>query len=138
MATSSQALFVDTSFYYASLDPQDPHHERARELNMLISQKRLVLISSWEVIVETVTLLRIRHNYQAAITFIRHVLPHLQIMTLDVKSRAQALVLFEKLSRDKHLSLCDVISYLLVTEHLNHIPCLAFDDDFKKLGLNVL
>ena len=32
----------------------------------------------------------------------------------------------------------DIISFLLVTKVLGNIPCLAFDDDFEKLGLTVV
>ncbi|MBI4373512.1 MAG: type II toxin-antitoxin system VapC family toxin [Deltaproteobacteria bacterium] len=138
MRLSPSSVFADTSYYYACLDSRDRHHARTRELNLLISQQGLALVSSWEIVVETVTLLRNRHSFSAATIFIRHLLPHIEVIYLDEKSRARAIHLFEKFSRDKRLSLCDVISYLLVTEHLKGIPCLAFDDDFRQLGLNVM
>lgn len=131
-------IFADTSFYYASLDSRDPFHSRAHALAQEISAKNRTLISSWEIIVETLTLLRTGHSYSAAMAFLRDTLPGITVIHLDSEKRDRALTLFEKLSQDKRLSLCDVISYLLVKEHLGNIPCLAFDDDFRKLGLNVL
>lgn len=131
-------VYADTSFYFAYLDPRDLSHARAVELHRHLSERNLALISSWEVIVETVTLLRNRHSYSAAITFIHKVLPAIRVIYIDDKVRSKGLKLFEKLARDKRLSLCDVISYLLVTEHLDHIPCLAFDDDFESLGLHLV
>ncbi|MBI4410989.1 MAG: hypothetical protein HY541_00700, partial [Deltaproteobacteria bacterium] len=102
-----------------------------------VDANNLGLVSSWEIIVETVTLLRNRYSYQAAVNFIQKVLPSIQVIYIDDKIRQRSLSLFKKLASDKRLSLCDVISYILVKEHLQNIPCLAFDDDFEKLGLSL-
>jgi hypothetical protein len=34
--------------------------------------------------------------------------------------------------------LCDAISFVLITTLLEHMPCFAFDEDFRRLGLTVL
>ncbi len=47
---------------------------------------------------ETVTLLRYRHSYQAAVTFLRHILPRLNLVYLSSDDRARALDWFRKLS----------------------------------------
>lgn len=133
-----KALFCDTSFFYAALDKQDRDHPAASKLAQSIQERQIPLLTTWEVIVETVTLLRYRYSYRGAITFIDLVLPRLNIFYIDSDTRAKALLTFRKLSRDKEISLCDVISYIVVSEHLNFIPCLAFDEDFKRLGLTVL
>jgi hypothetical protein len=36
------------------------------------------------------------------------------------------------------LSLCDAISLVVVTTLLERMPCLAFDEDFRRLGLTVI
>lgn len=135
---SNRSVFVDTSFYYASLDPRDAHHEKAIQLNHQVVEKKLQMLSTWEIICETVTLLRNRFGYKAAVLFIDQILPSLEIIYIDDDIRALALKWFKKLSADKKISLCDVVSYLLVTQKLDHIPILAFDDDFKDLGLTFL
>lgn len=135
---NNSLIFADTSFYYASLDSRDRFHSQAHKLAYEISARNMTLISSWEIVVETITLLRTGHSYGAAMAFIKDTLPGITVIQLDSEKKDRALTLFEKLSRAKRLSLCDVISYLLVKEHLGNIPCAAFDDDFRKLGLNVL
>lgn len=133
-----KGLFCHTSFFYAALDKRDRDHLEAIKLAKSIQKKQIPLFTTWEVIVETVTLLRYCYSYQGAITFIDRVLPRLNIFYIDSDIRAKALLAFRKLSRDKEISLCDAISYIVVSEHLNFIPCLAFDEDFNRLGLTVL
>ena len=131
-------LFADTSFFYAVLDRRDRDHLAASRLAQFVQERQIPLITTWEIIVETVTLLRYRYSYRGATTFINKVLPQLNVFYLDAESRAKAVHAFLKLSRDKEISLCDTISYIIITEHLNFIPCLTFDDDFRQLGLIVL
>ena len=133
-----KALFCDTSFFYAALDKRDREHSKARKLAQAIQEKQIPLITTWEVIVETVTLLRYRYSYHGAMVFLDRVLPRLNIFYIDSEVRAKALLAFRKFSRNMKISLCDAISYVVVSECLNFIPCLAFDEDFKRLGLTVL
>ena len=131
-------LFADTSFFYAVLDKRDTDHPAASQLSQFVQEQQIPLITTWDVIVETTTLLRYRYSYRGAATFIDRVLPQLNIFYLDAEVRAKAVHAFLKFSRDKEISLCDAISYIVITEYLNSIPCLTFDDDFKQLGLIVL
>jgi len=131
-------LFSDTSFFYAVLDKHDRDHPAASRLAQFIQERQIPLITTWEVIVETVTLLRYRYSYRGATAFIDQVLPQLNIFYLDAEARVKALHAFLKLIRDKEISLCDAISYIVITERLNFIPCLTFDEDFKRLGLIIL
>lgn len=131
-------LFGDTSFFYAVLDKRDRDHSAASQLAQFIQERQIPLITTWGIIVETVTLLRYRYSYRGATTFIDQVLPQLNIFYVDAEARAKALRSFLKFSRDKEISLCDAVSYIVITERLNFIPCLRFDEDFKRLGLIVL
>jgi hypothetical protein len=47
-------------------------------------------------------------------------------------------VLFSRMSREHRISLCDAISAIVVKHRLGSIPCLALDDDFRRLGLSVI
>jgi len=139
MARSPYALvFCDTSFFYASLDRRDRDHLAAKSLVEWVEDHQVPMMTTWEVVVETVTLLRYRFHYQAALTFIQDLLPQLNFVLLSTEDRAKALEWFKKLSKDKTISLCDAISYFVVRDYLNFVPCLAFDDDFEQLGLLVL
>jgi len=59
------------------------------------------------------------------------------VFRYDDSIRSAAEEVFKKLSRDKRLSFCDALSYVLVTHVLDGMPCLSFDGDFRNLGLMV-
>jgi predicted nucleic acid-binding protein len=132
------ALFTDTSFFYTLLDRRDRDHGVAKALAAWVQDQQVPLVTTWEIVVETVTLLRYRYSYQAARSFIQRILPRLNLIYLMNEDRAKALDWFRKLSRDNKISVCDAISYLVVREHLNFVPCLTFDEDFEQLGLTVV
>lgn len=56
-------LFCDTSFFYACLDVQDANHERAGELTADAITSATVFFTAWDIISETVTLLRYRRGF---------------------------------------------------------------------------
>jgi predicted nucleic acid-binding protein len=90
------------------------------------------------VISETVTLLRYRHSSAAAIRFLDDVKPGLHVMDYGANIRLEAEQVFRRHSRDHRLSLCDAISFVVVTTLLERMPCFAFDEDFRRLGLPVI
>lgn len=96
-----------------------------------------MLYTTWDVISETITLLRYRASYQLAVQFLESIKPSLLIVSYDASIRKAAEEIFKKLSKDKRLSFCDAISYVVVIHILNDVPCLSFDRDFKSLGLTV-
>jgi predicted nucleic acid-binding protein len=64
--------------------------------------------------------------------------PKLHIVSYDDSVREQAAAVFRRLGKDKKLSFCDAISFVLVSTLLGHMPCFSFDRDFRSLGLTVL
>lgn len=138
ISEGTRTVFADTSFFYSMLDRRDRNHSRADALSRQMQERSIALVTTWEVIVETVTLLRYRYSYLGAQTFVRRVLPALDLVYLDENERRRALILFGRVSRERKISLCDVISAVVVNDRLGSIPCLAFDDDFRSLGLTVL
>ncbi len=52
-------VFCDTSFFYACLDSSDVHHRRAAELIGEAAAAGSDFLSTWDVVSETATLLRI-------------------------------------------------------------------------------
>jgi predicted nucleic acid-binding protein len=131
-------VFCDTSFFYAAVDPDDMNHARALTLSQQIAQFRIFQHTTWDIISETVTLLRYHCGYADSVDFIDSVVPKLLIYSVTDEDRLAALALFRKLSADKKLSLCDLLSYRVVTQSLNNMICLAFDEDFNSLGLTVI
>ena len=131
-------LFCDTSFFYACLDPLDANHDRSAELVELATQSHSDFLTTWDIVSETVTLLRYRCSYAAAWTFLSEVKPTLEIVHYGDETRAEAEEIFRIYGQDHKLSFCDAISFVVVTTLLDGLPCLAFDRDFRALGLTVL
>jgi predicted nucleic acid-binding protein len=63
-------LFCDTSFFYACLDPNDSNHIRAEEVTADAAAASVTFVTTWDIISETVTLLRYRLGYQPALRFL--------------------------------------------------------------------
>jgi predicted nucleic acid-binding protein len=131
-------VFCDTSFFHACLDPSDTHHEEAGDLARQATVARSALWTTWDVVSETVTLLRYRVSYVSALSFVDVLRPRLHLVEYGPEVRASALDLFRRYGRDHRLSLCDAISFVVVTTLLKRMPCFAFDEDFRRLGLSVI
>jgi predicted nucleic acid-binding protein len=131
-------LFCDTSFFYACLDPRDWNHESAKALTADAADAGCALCVTWDIISETVTLLRYRRHFHAAIQFLNDVKPSLRIIPVGESVRREAEEIFRRHGRDRRLSFCDAVSFVVVTTLLDRVPCLAFDEDFRSLGLTVI
>lgn len=131
-------VFCDTSYFYACADAHDAYHRAAVALAGEAASCGTQLWATWDVVGETVTLLRYRHSWAAAVRFLDDVRPALHIVEYGAEVRAEAEQVFRRLGRDHRLSLCDAISFVVITTLLDRAPCLAFDEDFRRLGLTVL
>jgi len=131
-------LFCDTSFFYACLDPADANHDRAQALAEDAVASRSGLWTTWDIVSETVTLLRYRGNFRTALTFLDDVRPQLHIVRYGDRVRDEAEQVFRRYGQEHRLSLCDAISFVVVTTLLGRLSCLAFDQDFRRLGLTVV
>jgi len=131
-------VFCDTSYFYACADTDDVHYHSALALAAEAEHRRTQLWTTWDVISETITLLRYRHSSAAAIRFLDDVKPGLYVADYGADARVQAEQVFHRHSRDHRLSFCDAISFVVVTTLLERMPCFAFDEDFRRLGLTVI
>lgn len=131
-------VFCDTSFFYACLDPDDNNHDRAEELTDDAAASAAAIFTTWDIISETVTLLRYRKGFREAITFLDEVKPNLTLVDYSQRVRDEAEQIFRRRGRIRRLSFCDAISFVVVTTLLDDMPCLAFDRDFRALGLTVI
>ena len=136
--TFPNRLFCDTSFFYASLDPGDKNHDRARQIAEQAAGTQAALYVTWDIISETLTLLRYRRGFQPALMFLTQVKPNLRIVAYGDRVRGEAEDIFRRYSGDHRLSFCDALSFVVVTTLLRNMVCLAFDADFQKLGLSVI
>ena len=131
-------LFCDTSFFYACFDRGDVNHPQAKAMVEEAASAGVGLSTTWDIISETVTLLRYRRNFQAALAFLTEVKPQLRIVSYGDLVRSEAEQIFRQYGKDHRLSFCDAISFVVVTTLLGRVPCLAFDEDFRRLGLTVV
>lgn len=131
-------LFCDTSFFYACFDPRDVNHQRAEDLSAQAAESGSALYVTWDIVSETLTLLRYRRSYRAALTFLSEIKPDLHIVNYGDSVRAEAEEIFRRYGRDHKLSFCDAVSFVVVTTLLDDIPSLVFDEDFRALGLIVI
>jgi len=129
--------FCDTSFFFASLYPGDTNYDRAGDILAECLEQSVTLHTTWDVVSETVTLLRYRADYKTAVQFLDVIKPSLAIVRYDDSVRSSAEEVFKKLSKDKKLSYCDALSFVMITGPLDNMPCLTFDRDFRSLGLMV-
>lgn len=129
--------FCDTSFFFASLHADDTHFDRAGVMLEHCVKDTITLYTTHDVVSETATLLRYRASYQTALQFLDVIKPTLAVVSYDNSVRTAAEEVFKKLARDKRLSYCDAISYIVITQLLENIPCFTFDRDFRSLGLTV-
>ncbi len=130
--------FCDTSFFFASLYPRDINYDRAGEILSEALIQRILLWTTWDIISETATLLLYRFNSRAAIRFLDEIKPSLNLIYYDDSVRQETERVFRLFTKDKRLSFCDAISYVVVSTILKDIVCISFDEDFSRLGLNVI
>jgi predicted nucleic acid-binding protein len=138
LAGSAHKVFADTSYFFALLDPRDSNHEKAVEVSEAVTNMRLNVYTTWDVVVETVALLRYGAGFDLAKIFLAEVKPDLILIYPVQAERDAAIQLFLRRSRNLRLSLCDVMSYTIVSTRLDWSPCLTFDADFAALGLTIL
>ena len=131
-------LFCDTSIFNARFDPRDLNHQRAEDLSAEAAESGSTLYVTWDIISETLTLLRYRRSYRAALTFLAEIKPDLHIVNYGDSVRAEAEQIFRRYGRDHKLSFCDAVSFVVVTTLLDDITSLVFDGDFRTLGLIVI
>ena len=84
--------FCDTSFFYACLDARDINHLAA--LAALEAAEGTILCTTWDVISETLTLLRYRSGYRQAMAFWTDVCPSLHVVRYGDGVRVEAVEVF--------------------------------------------
>ncbi len=131
-------VFGDTSFFFATADPTDANHQRSREISEVVKTLGIRVYTTWEIVVESVTLLRYRANFPTSHRFLTETLPILALLHSSEAERKAAIAFYLQRSASQRLSLCDALSYVIVSSRLNWAPCLTFDRHFAALGLTVV
>jgi len=134
-----KALFVDTSAFVALTHSKDGHHGAAKRLLRSLSKRRRPLVTSTDVLDETVTLVRYRLGHDVAVRVGESLLRSewCRLIDVDESTRLAAWQLFVRYS-DQTWSLTDCTSFALM--HAMHLSeAFTFDrQDFHTAGFAVL
>lgn len=129
-------IFVDTSFFFALIEPSDRAHHLAVELLATVDGKPLVTTN--HVRGETWTLTRVRSGHQAAVRFLdsldRSRVARVEHVGTTLETNAIAWLR----RRDERIySFVDATSFAFMREH-RITEALAFDGDFTAAGFTEL
>jgi predicted nucleic acid-binding protein len=92
-----------------------PQHEQAKDFSEDAVRPGSRLYVTWDIISETLTLLRYRRSYREALTFLTEIKPHLHIVNYSESVRTEAEQIFRRYGRDHKLSFSDAVSFVVVT-----------------------
>jgi uncharacterized protein len=106
-------VFVDTSALYALLDGNDAKHEAARETWTGLLRRRMTLVTTNYILVETAALLQNRIGLQAVRSLHEDIAPLLSVEFCDLEAHQSAMEAVLAASRRK-LSLVDCLSFLVM------------------------
>lgn len=140
--SAATPLFIDTGAFYARMDEDDAHHDRATGVFNAIQAGELPyrpLYTTGYVLAELVTLGLARANYALAATALRRVRASPSVTVLHPDDRIFAAICDEFYRYDgQNISLVDHATGVLADDHdVEHI--FTFDpDDFRTLGFTVV
>ena len=131
-------IFVDSSFFVASVKEADENHLKAKNLIEKIRTNDYLLYTSFYTIDESATVLSQRISKQVAIEFLDKFKnkDYMAILELDHISREKSYSLFKQI-RSKNISMVDCHSIILMKEN-GITDCLSFDQHFSQFSLKLL
>ncbi len=130
-----KAVFADTTFFLAVVNPDDVWHDLAVKLSQ--ARSGMVVLTEF-VLVEIGNTLRKGWLRPYFIGLARHMQsdPEHQIVPASPELIERGMVLYEK-RPDKEWSLTDCISFVVMTE-LEITDALSSDKHFEQAGFNIL
>ncbi|MEX0621058.1 MAG: type II toxin-antitoxin system VapC family toxin [Solirubrobacterales bacterium] len=129
-------IFVDTSFFYASMETKDSRHDLAVELVSRVSGEHLVTTN--HVRGETWTLLNSRISHPAATSFLNLLADSRQVSLQFVdEALEEDSIAWLRRHDERRYSFVDATSFAVMREN-NISEALAFDGDFTAAGFTEL
>jgi uncharacterized protein len=128
-------VFVDTSGFYALLDPTDPFHARAAGLFARAANRGWTLVTSNYVVLETIALVQSRLGWDAVDRWQRYVLPYCRVTWVDEALHALGEARWSH-ARERRLSLTDCVS-LAVMRRAGLGEAIAQDVHFAQAGIRL-
>ena len=128
-----RTVFVDTSGFYAHLDPGDPFHATATELFVRAGDDAWNLVTTNYVLLETVALIQNRLGWVATDQWRNHVLRHCRVAWVDESLHRLGEARWVQ-ARERRLSLTDCVS-LEFMRNEGITEAIAQDDHFTRAGI---
>jgi predicted nucleic acid-binding protein len=128
--------FVDTSAFFALLDDDDAHRERARAHLAEVLAAEGDLLTHEYVVVESTALIQRRLGLEALRRFVDDLLPLVEIAWVDEALHGEAREALLAAGR-RNVSLVDWTSFLVMRRH-GVRRAFTFDPDFGAEGFEVL
>jgi len=129
-------VFVDTSAFYASLTPEDPHHQKARRFLQRLDEIHADLVTTNYILLECASLIQKRQGFSQAKTFLHDTSNIFEIIWVDKQLHEDAFAAWSK-AQHRGLSLVDCVSFAAMKLEGIH-KALAFDSDFHQQGFEVM
>ena len=127
-------IFVDTSAFYALMDANDKHHERANAAWAGWLDQSIQFATSNYVLLETVALIQHRLGMQAVHDFYAELTPVLRLHWIDAELHATAFRMVIAVGQ-RDFSLVDATNVELM-HRLGTRTIFAFDSHYPGQGLN--
>ena len=130
-------VFLDTGYVIALSDRKDPHHQ-ARELAEQISQERVQVVTTQDVLVETGNGLAAVGSRAFAVRYIRAVeeADAFEVVESTPELFQRGLALYEE-RQDKAWGITDCISFVVMRDR-GIREALTTDSDFEQAGFTAL
>jgi predicted nucleic acid-binding protein len=128
-------VFVDTSCFYAHLNPDDPFHAQARELLSRAAREGWTLVTTNYVLVETLAVVQSRLGWEAVAAWQQRVLSHVHVAWVDETLHALGEARWSQ-ARERRLSLTDCISFEYMRKQ-GIGEALAQDTHFVRAGFGL-
>lgn len=125
-------IFVDTSAWFAACVPTDRNYEAADEF--IVRANSDLLVTTDYVLDETLTLLKVRGEFERAREFGRRAIAEqiCRLVWIQKEDALNAWKTFESF-QDKGWSFTDCVSRAIM-ERLNIRKAFAFDEHFRQFG----
>ena len=130
-----KTVFVDTSGFYAFLDPDDPFHPQARDCFLRGQREAWRMLTTNYVVHESWAVIQARLGWSAVDAWADHLLSQCRVHWVTEELHGAGVARCRQ-ARERQLSLTDCVSIEFVRRMHVH-EAIACDDHFRRAGLRL-
>jgi predicted nucleic acid-binding protein len=130
-----KTVFVDTSGFYAFLDPSDPFHDQAHDCFLRAEREGWQLVTTNYVVHESWAIIQGRLGWEAVEAWRNRLVSRCKIVWVDEPLHAMGEARCRQ-ARERRLSLTDCVS-LEVMQRSGINEAVARDDHFERRGIRL-